>query len=392
MEIVHILDLERSPAQTNLKPWIASSGFFCWGLMPGKTVGYLTTPECQARLGYNFQGFQIVPYEAWVSVAVIRPPNQPMRFEDGMWVETTDPVFVNCETIRETLPMWGGSIKFILKIEQIPDRYNLPVTIGTPQENYTTNFTVDVPPALTGTPFVSQVKLGFSVASGDMVDYGLNFALPNRLGKPVELTRTVIVGEDGISLAMPPGIAKEKISNVSFLAPGLCLIPATVGESAIMLKKQFIPGTRGVLVFSFTPIIEAAGEIFQVSDIPSIALMPIEEQNRQYMNIPEYIKVANQKRFKWEGVYTFDQVVEITVIAQDAKDTRTMCDRLLAIINSQETAFLEMHPWGKKIPISLVGGVDSGTKLRVLPGLNVQSFRIVLGGLVRGAIGTVLEN
>ena len=48
-----------------------------------------------------------------------------------------------------------------------------------------------------------------------------------------------------------------------------------------------------------------------------------------------------------------------------------------------------MYVWGKKIPISIAGGVDSGTKLRVLPGLNVQSFRIVLRGLIRGASGRV---
>lgn len=378
MEIVHSLDLEQAIAHTNLRPWRALGGFFCWGLAEDAQIGYLTTPECRARLSYNFQGFQVLPSEGWVSVAPIKPPNQPMRFHLGEWVVSIEPVFVSCETIRQTLPRWSGSVKFILKIEQIPKRFNLSISI---------------PTSLAGsTPFVSEVKLGFSVAISDMVDYALSFALPDRLGKSVSLTRTANVGSDGISLALPPGIAKDKISNVSFLIPGQSLINGTVGVLVIVLTKSVPPGTRGVLLFSFTPTVEAAGEIFQVSDVPSIALMSIEEQNRQYIVVPEWVKSANQKEFKWDAAYTFDQVVEVVAIAQELKDARTICDKLLAIVGDRETAFLEMHPWGKKIPISQAGGVDSGSKIRTLPGLNAQSFRIVLGGLVRGAIGTLKGN
>lgn len=418
MEIVHSLDLEQAIIHTNLRPWRAPGGFFCWGLTPGSQIGYLTTPECRARLSYNFQGFQVLPSEGWVSVAPIKPPNQPMRFHLGEWVASPEPAFVSCETIRETLPQWSGSVKFILKLEQIPKQFNLSISI---------------PASLAGsTPFVSEVKLGFSVAISDMVDYALSFALPDRLGKSVNLTRTANVGEDGISLVLPPGIAKDKISNFSFLIPGQSLIGGTVGtlsltqslegitfvvksvpllipgqsltggtvgalsltqsSGRITLAKSVPPGTRGVLLFSFTPTVEAAGEIFQVSDVPSIALMPIEEQNRQYIVVPEWVKSANQKEFKWNAAYTFDQVVEVVAIAQEGKDARAICDKLLAIVGDRETAFLEMYPWGKKIPISQAGGINSGSKIRTLPGLNTQSFRIVLGGLVRGAIGTLKGN
>lgn len=389
MELVHNLDLEKALITVNLKPWTAPGGFFCWSLLPEADVGYLTSPECRARLGYGFQGFQVVPSEGWVSVAVIRPPNQFMRFSLGEWVPTEQPVFVSCEEIRETLPLWSGSIKFRLKLEQIPDRYNLSVSVGTPQEIATQQLAVDIPAALSGSPFVSQIKLGYSVALGDMVDYALSFALPERLGTPVKLTRTVIVGDDGVSVTLPPGIAKDKIESVSFLAPGSFFVGASVQESKILLNRMVAPESRGVLMFSFKPEVEAAGEIFQVSSIPSIALMSIEEQNRQYIPFPEWVKAAHGSEFKWDATYSFDQVVEVVAIAQERKDARTICDKLLNIIDDPETAFLEMHPWGKKIPISIVGGVDSGTKLRVLPGLNVQSFRIVLGGLVRGAIGSV---
>lgn len=387
MELVHTLDLEKSIATVNLKPWVAPGGFFCWSLVPGASVGYLTSPECRARLGYGFQGFQVVPSEGWVSVAVIRPPNQFMRFFLGEWVPVEEPVFVSCEEIRETLPLWSGSIKFRLKLEQIPDRYNLSVSVGTPQEIATRQLAIDIPAALSGSPFVSQIKLGYSVALGDMVDYALTFALPERLSKPVKLTRTVIVADDGVSVALPPGIAKDKIESASFLAPGSFFVGASVQESKILLNRTVTPGSRGVLMFSFKPEVEAAGDIFQVSSTPSIALMSIEEQNRQYVVIPEWVKAANGKEFKWDAVYSFDQVVEVVAIAQEGKDVRAICDKLLHIIDDPETAFLELHPWGKKIPISLAGGVDSGTKLKVLPGLNVQSFRIVMGGLVRGAIG-----
>ncbi len=391
MELTHTLDLERAIAPTNLKPWI-SAGFFCWSLAPGETTGYLTTPECRARLGYNYQGFQVVPSEGWVSVAPIKPPNQPMRFKLGEWVETSEPIFVSCEQIRETLPLWSGSIKFKLKIEKIPEQYNVPISVGTLQETQTVQFPVSLPAALTGSPFVSHIKLGFSVATNDMVDYALSFALPERLGKPVELTRTANAGADGLSLALPPGVAKEKIANVSFLIPGQFLIKATASDSAVVLDRTVTPGTRGVLMFNFLPTVEAAGEIFQVADIPSVALLPIEEQNQQHSTGAEWVKVANRKEFKWDASYTFDQVIEVAAIAQERKDTQTICDRLLAIVVDRETAFLEMHPWGKKLPISLAGGVNSGSKLRTLPGLNVQSFRIVVGGLVRGAIGNVKGN
>ncbi len=392
MELTHTLDLEKAIAAVNLKPWVAPGGFFCWSLMPGADVGYLTSPECRARLGYGFQGFQVVPSESCVSVAVIRPPSQFMKFFLGEWVPVEEPVFVSCEEIRETLPLWSGSIKFRLKLEQIPEHYNLSVSVGTPQETATTQLTVDIPAALSGSPFVSQIKLGYSVALGDMVDYALTFALPERLSKPVKLTRTVIVGDDSTSVILPPGIAKDKIEDVSFLAPGSFFIGASVGESKIQLTRAVAPGSRGVLMFSFKPEVEAAGEIFQVSSTPSIALMSIEEKNRQYIPFPEWVKAANRKEFKWDATYSFDQVVEVVAIAQEGKDVRAICDKLLSIIDDPETAFLEMHPWGKKIPISLAGGVDSGTKLRVLPGLNVQSFRIVLGGLVRGAIGDIKGN
>ena len=392
MEIVHSLDLEQAIAPISLRPWRAPGGFFCWGLAEDAQIGYLTTPECRARLSYNFQGFQVLPSEGWVSVAPIKPPNQPMRFHLGEWVVSTEPVFVSCETIRQTLPRWSGSLKFILRIERIPKQFNLPVNIATSQGSHLSQRLVNVPSTLVGTPFVSEVKLGFSVAISDMVDYALSFALPDRLGKSVNLTRTANVGEDGISLVLPPGIAKDKISNVSFLIPGQFLINGIVGALSITLAKSVTPGTRGVLLFSFTPTVEAAGEIFQVSDVPSIALMSIEEQNRQYIVVPEWVKSANQKEFKWDAAYTFDQVVEVVAIAQELKDARTICDKLLAIVGDRETAFLEMHPWGKKIPISQAGGVDSGSKIRTLPGLNAQSFRIVLGGLVRGAIGTLRGN
>jgi hypothetical protein len=389
MELTHTLDLEKAINITNLKPWTAPGGFFCWSLAPGASIGYLTSPECRARLGYGFQGFQVVPSEGWVSVAVIRPPNQFMKFFLGEWIPVEEPVFVSCEAIRETLPLWSGSIKFRLKLEQIPENYSLSVSVGTPQEIATRQLTVDIPAALSGSPFVSQIKLGYSVALGDMVDYALSFALPERLGQPVKLTRTVIVGDDGVSVALPPGIAKDKIESASFLAPGSFFVGASVQESKILLNRTVTPGSRGVLMFSFKPEVEAAGDIFQVSSTPSIALMSIEEKNRQYTVLPEWIKAANQKEFKWIAAYSFDQVVEVVAIAQEGKDVRAICDKLLSIIDNPETAFLELHPWGKKIPISIAGGVDSGTKLRVLPGLNVQSFRIVLGGLVRGAIGDI---
>lgn len=390
MELVHVLNLEKSTATANLKPWVAPGGFFCWSLTPESLVGYLTSPELKARLGYNFRGFQVVPSEGWVSVAVIKPPDRFMTFHLGEWIETETPTFVSCEEIRETLPMWSGSVKFRLKIEQIPDHYSLPVIVTTPVETTTTLLAIDTPDALLGSPFVSEIKLGYSVAISDIVDYALTFALPDRLKEPVKLTRTVIVADDGISLALPPGIAKDKIMNPLFLAPDALVVTATVQESRILLNSPNIPNTRGVLIFSFAPEVESAGEIFQVSSIPSIALMAIEEQNRQYVVAPEWVKAANRHEFKWDAVYTFDQVVEVTVIAQEGKDVRAICDSLLNIINNPETAFLEMHPWGKKIPISIAGGINSGTKLKVLPGLNVQSFRIVLGGLVRGAAGRVL--
>lgn len=389
MEVIHTLDLEKSIATVNLKPWVAPGGFFCWSLVPGANVGYLTSPECRARLGYGFRGFQVVPGEGWISVAAIRPPDQFMKFFLGEWVPVQEPVFVSCEEIRETLPLWSGSIKFRLKLEQIPDRYNLSVSVGTAQEIATKQLAVDIPTALSGSPFVSEIKLGYSVALGDMVDYALTFALPERLSKPVKLTRTVIVGDDGASVALPPGIAKDKIEDVSFLAPGSFFIGASVGESKIQLNRTVAPGSRGVLMFSFKPEVEAAGDIFQVSSTPSIALMSVEEKNRQYTVLPEWVKAANRKEFKWDAAYSFDQVVEVVAIAQESKDVRAICDKLLSIINDPETAFLEMYPWGKKLPISLAGGVDSGSKLRVLPGLSVQSFRIVLGGLVRGASGSV---
>ena len=391
MEIIHTLDLEQSIATTNLRPWIAPGGSFYWSLTEGVNVGYLTSPECRARLGYNFQGFEVMPNESWVRVAPVKPPNHFMRFQAGAWVETAEPAFVSCEEIRQTLPLWAGAVKFRLKVERIPDRYELPVSVNTPQGIATKVVPIAVPKALSGSPFVSQIKLGYSVAISDMVDYALTFALPDRLGNSIKLTRTVIVGGDGISLALPPGIAKEKIEAAAFLAPGSFLIGVTVQESKLVLNKTTAPGSRGVLVFSFKPTVEPAGEIFQVSSVPSIALMAVEEQNRQYLAVPEWIKAADRKEWKWDAAYTFDQLVEVVAIGQESKDARAICDSLLAIINNRETAFLEMHPWGKKIPISIAGGVDSGARLKVLPGLHVQSFRIVMGGLVRGASSKIQQ-
>lgn len=333
-----------------------------------------------------------MPSESWVSVAAIKPPNQFVAFQADEWIEVTEPVFVSCEEIRQTLPKWSGSLKFQLKIEQIPDRYSLPVAVTASAETATNQFSIDIPDALSGSPFVSEIKLGYSVAISDIVDYALTFALPDRLKNSVKLTRTVIVGDDGTSLPIPPGIAKDKIEDPSFLTPGEFVIGASVQESKIVLSRPSVPNARGVLIFSFKSEVEPAGEIFQVSSTPSVALMAIEEQNRQYVVLPERVKAANRREFKWDAVYTFDQIVEVVVIAQEGKDARAICDSLLNIINDPETAFLELHPWGKKIPISIAGGVNSGAKLRVLPGLNVQSFRIVLGGLIRGASGKILEN
>lgn len=392
MDILEILELNRRTAGVQNVHW--QDTFFT---LKGNPSGIVVSPPFFPRLS-RFIGFEVRPSELGITVAVAVPNerdllnkkrganyiellNDPLpvspepmpaaslsfagtlpvqaaqkwqKFEGGKWVSSLVPVYQTPAELRERIEFWAGPIQFYLLLSSSDEQV---------------------------VPTVSEIRLGLTVPR-DPVEYLLNYGLPSHFTIPVPLWRNVMPDAGGLTVVIPPNISPERILN-PYLMQSNAIIKAIVRDEFIELSSPAAIAPA-VLCFDYKPLVEFAGEIFQVGDLPCVVLSSNRDEENKY-RLPGRVTLLTKDGLKsWEAAYQFDLGVSISVLGRESIDVETIVNELYSLINRAETAYVECQPWGGITVINLVPGVEGKSQIQTLPGIKARSFKISLGQLIRG--------
>lgn len=299
------------------------------GVAPGKDRGQILTPGVFPRLLERWEGFEILPSEKGIVVAIAGyETNDPYReFYEGEWVESPVPVYYTPDEMRSRIGAWQGGAKFLLRLDGWIDSR------------------------------VTEIKIGAHTV-GNLLSYLMLFALPKLLATPVTLTRQVKPSPDGLKISVPPGFKPDKISNVKVLTiPDHKTVKGNVVVSPAgggITLEEAIPVQTTFLTFDYTPGISSydSQEIEQITEIPSVSVRVAEAKNPRQVRGEDWVRVDESNSKIWCAVFQQDIEIEIKVIAATLADTREIAE---GIASKLGRGFVALPAYGLNVGIRMIG-------------------------------------
>ena len=299
------------------------------GVTPGKDRGQILCPGVFPRLLERWEGFEILPSERGITVAIAGyEANDPYReFYQGEWVESPVPIYYTPDEMRSHICSWQGGARFLLSLDGRVDAR------------------------------VTEIKIG-AYTVGNLLSYLMLFALPKLLSVPVTLMRQVKPSSDGLKVTVPPGFKPEKISNVKVLTvPDHKTVRGSVipspGTSGITLEEP-IPVQTAFLTFDYKPGISSydSQEIEQITEIPSVSVRVAEAKNPRQVRGEDWVRVDTDNSKIWCAVFQQDIEIEIKAIGATLADTREIAE---AIASKLGRGFVALPAYGINVGIRILG-------------------------------------
>lgn len=329
-------------------------------LQDGEDTGGLVTQPFDPRLAYKYEGFELWPDEQGVTIALIKPGFGYFAYQHSAWSLVTAPVFYTPEQLRLAFAHWSGPIQFQLKLER----------------------------SLQGrSPQLEVLKFAYH-APGNIIDYCLEFALPQILSVPIEFSYPVEAAGQRLSVPLPPSFVPARMQHIQVYVPGHLPQPgtlATVGETTTIVVTRPLEAGTPRLLFDYAPSVSYLPDeiLFQIADVPTIVIRLLAGSNYRQHQATDSIRLAGGQTRIWEAKFNYDQPFELRIIANNSLEAGRIGERLLSVVKA--AGKVSALPYGVDVPLQTLGSLSRGSAEKLNAGnLQLLSLKMVLLQQVQG--------
>lgn len=416
---MHVVSLDFFSPQ--LRSQLVTDGVFWNGrafvLESNRDKGTILTPPTAIapEWGHTFEGFEVLPREVNIEVAIRHPRlKKYFKFYD-FWSEATTleewaqiqieqyprwkpvdtPVFLKCEELRELLPYWSGPLQLYirLRLTKPEESWGIPPQwYSQAPPTYIWKGILHSPNGLN--PEVSEVKVGFNVLD-EGSSYLLKYALPELLRVEPLLYRNVYVPleDEQDTYFQLDNLDLQKARSPHIVFPGYPPLPLEKQENALILKRYYkvellrelndrqTPGTttQGAparVSFLYEPKTEPVlfdRGIFQISEVPSI-VVSLRQADRTYRLPDEYIR-GHKCLYRIQRIRS-DLTFEVTAIASSEEELASILEKVRG--KCEGDAKIDLTPWGTSSVVAKMSQVTYQPKTGTLETQRSAGFELTI--------------
>lgn len=330
-------------------------------LTKGENTGELLAPDFFPRAADRYEGFEILPGEQGIRVAIGKPGWQPYKLADEDWVPAAELTFYEPEFIRIHLPKWRGSFQFRLRLERQNGQ----------------------------TPVVTGYRIGYHVG-GSVLSYLLDLGLPTFFDQPVELFR-LARSIDGVRLPPLKGIAPDKIGSIRVmpLVDGEAMTIGTLTQQGITLAKPIPVDRPARVIFIYRPLVDFEDGLYQVTEVPCVLIRLGRIENQKKPNTWDSVRLPANRTKLWKPIYLFDQLIEIGVIGISAEDCWAIGQKLEAVVTNLGRVIAPT--FGLEFPIMVSSPMTKGVSPPIQGNVEIWNFGVRILGLFEGEQTTEID-
>lgn len=326
----------------------------------GKSGAEFTLPAISPTLAYRYRGFECNPDETGIRVAMLK---EGVRYHFNLvsmsWlVDATDALWNSPDEFRAGLLVWSEPVQIRISLSLLSNNFE------------------SVYPRITG------ITLGYDVTDS-VVEYTMEFALPEFLSVPIEFTRRVDP-IDGVTFPYPSSFDASRMTNPKMIVPGRTVAPATIGYNpttdvaGILVVSTPITAQMHRLVFDYSPqVSRLQRELFEVSDVPSITIRQMEVINLRRIDASLTASKDLTSSVGWSSTYLGDIPVEVVLIGEIEDDCWRMVQAITQRIAS--IGYIDLPAFAMQMPVSMHGNpkVVMNSEKNITGSLYAHSFRIL---------------
>lgn len=317
---------------------------------------YLQTPAFNPLWLTGYSGFEIAPNFPSVRISIGK--------EDGYWVWLDDSEFWQ----PEDNPVFY-SPKFIC------DRINkLPFGKIYFQTNQ---------------PYSGEIRLGYYL-SGSLIDYCLNFALPQYFkNTSIEIIRWVEIQHGQSDIPIPNDLVSFRIKKASVfnLTTGSRQSGYVDHETkSIVFADTMEYGDARLIIDYELEVISAVDQgVYQVSSLPSIGIIPIPPGPNKYdlSGYSESIEISEGVSIESVSTWQQNHVVEIVAFASSLDESRVIAQGLMNQFTSHGGIYLP--PFDCWIYLKVNSEIETEKKYNNIKGsVRTCKFEVLITNLLDG--------
>lgn len=267
----------------------------------GSTTGTFTTPIYAPALLASFEGFDIIPRQENITIAVIKPGTSGYFYlSSNSWLPTATPIYQGIATIRGGLRYWSNeSIQFVVKIS--------------------------------GDATFRELALGYNVPV-DIFSYLVNFRIPAIFSQPFEYAVTGKTDSTG-KLNLPDGFSNIVNPVIRSLGASRDILPHTISGRTLVTTAFSQPV---LLSFNCVPSVKVVNTdlVHQITALPEVMLKVKQETNIKKGIREDHLEIPNNKEIVETLDYSADQEIEVAVIAKTDIDAMTIARILIGKIHA----------------------------------------------------------
>jgi hypothetical protein len=319
---------------------------------------YPLSPPIHPTSAYLWEGFQVLPTEDGVNVAVRSMKRHSYQVFDGVnWVDTADVIYHTPEQIREGLRRWiGGGIQFSLMHTQYQP---------------------------------TEIKIGFWTSKMPM-RYLVEDAILSLLREPVRLVTELHGQADLTQLYLPPNLDIERIRSCLVVPYDQVAQPGVInpdGRTISVETHNSEPPYGGVvrLILEVELRVDLARGDYQIEEYPTcIVRVPDRTKAiRYYEAFGDNILIPGASRY-WKAYAEADRPIDIKVMAQNKDEAEAIASQLIGRIVSK--GFVYAPPFDMNFALMVNADISRTDDEQTFGELAAASFEVLILGVPQGEI------
>lgn len=304
----------------------------------------------------GYLGFEILPKSPSVQISIGKDVGYWIWLDDSdAWHPGDEPVFYSPSFIRD-------------RISKLP-----PGRI-----HFQTNQT-----------YSGEIRLGYYL-SGSLIDYCLNFALPQYIKNTgVEVIRWVEVADGQLDIPIPADLGSSQVKKAS-------IFNFTTGNSQMgdidYLAKRIVfmsPLEYGDarLIISYEPEIISAvdQQTYQISSLPSVGIVPISPGSKKYdlTGYREFIETAEGVTSESISTWQQNHLVEVVAFSSSLEESRVIAQNLMNKFTSH--GGIHLIPFDSWIYLKVNSEIEVEKKYSNIKGsVRTCKFELLITNLLDG--------
>lgn len=322
------------------------------------TNSYPMTPPIHPTSAYLWEGFQVLPTETGVRVAVRSMKRHSYQVFDGdRWTNATEATYHTPEQVRAGLPHWiGGGIQFAFSHTQ-----HQP----------------------------TEIKIGFWVSKMPM-RYLVEDAILSMMREPIRLV-TELHGQDNLTrLYLPPNLDIERIRSCLVVPYDQVAQPGIINPDGRTISVETHgdePPYGGVvrLILDVELRVDLARGDYQVEEYPTcIVRVPDRTNAIRYMEaFGDDILIPGASRY-WKAYAEADRSVDIKILAQNKDEAEAIASQLIGRIVSR--GFIYAPPFDMDFGLMVNADISRTDDEQTFGELAAASFEVLILGVPQGEI------